>query len=336
MNTPLKNKITFDPKINALLFAHQFCDAAIKLQSQQKKQWELLSKSLSSLKQTRLKAIQFDGYILFCQYNSQRSISTSADVSDRTIKNRKCFLCVKNLPKEQKGILIEDKFMLLCNPFPIFNHHFTIVYTEHHPQLISNHFWDLLSLAKKMNDRFVVFYNGPKCGASAPDHLHFQTVEKSCLPIFDQLELIKNKFGQLHKSGSNISVHSIDDGLRKFILMQSLDAQLVDNYFQKIYTVLNKRNEKISEPMLNILCTYDGNSGWTVLVFVRSKHRSSHYFNKGKSKILMSPASVDVGGVCILPREEDYVKISSESIKEIFSEIFPDGVEFNKIIKEIS
>jgi hypothetical protein len=336
MNTQLKNKIISDSKINALLNANRFCEAAIKLQDRQKKEWILLLDNYSALKNVKQKSIQFNGYKIHFQFNPQRLLSSTADVSEITIKNRECFLCLNNLPKEQKGILIYDKFILLCNPFPIFNHHFTIAYTEHQPQLINNHFLDLLSLAKNMNDRFAVFYNGPKCGASAPDHLHFQTVEKKCLPIFNQLNLIKNKFGKLHKSDSNISVHSIDDGLRKFILLQSLNVKLIENYFNKIYTVLDKSSDEHSEPMLNILCTYDGNTGWTVLVFSRSQHRSSHYFSRGKSKILISPASVDVGGVCILPREEDYAKISPESLREIFSEIFPYEIEFNKIISAIA
>ena len=336
MKTQLKNKIISDPKINALINANRYGDAAIKLNLHQKKESKILSDNSSALQKVKQKSIRFTGYKIHFQFNPQRLLSSTADVSDRAIKSRKCFLCLNNLPKEQKGILINDKFILLCNPFPIFKYHFTIIYTEHQPQLINNHFLDLLSLAKKMNDRFAVFYNGPKCGASAPDHLHFQTVGKKCLPIFSQLNLIKNKFGKLHKSQPNISVHSIDDGLRKFILLQSLNMQLIENYFHKIYTVLNKNDDENYEPMLNILCTYNGDTGWTVLVFARSQHRSSHYFKSGESKILISPASVDLGGVCIFPREEDYAKVSTESIRAIFSEIFPREIEFNKIISAIA
>lgn len=336
MNTQLKNKIISDSKINALLNANRYGDAAIKLNLLQKKEWKIFSDNYSVLKNVKQKSIQVNGYKIHFQFNPQRLLSSTADVSDRTIKNRRCFLCLNNLPKVQKGILIDDKFILLCNPFPIFKHHFTIVCTKHQPQLINNHFLDLLSLAKKMNDRFAVFYNGPKCGASAPDHLHFQTVPKKCLPIFGQLVSMKNKFGKLHKSESNISIYSIDDGLRKFILLQSLNVQLIENYFLKVYTALYKNSDEHSEPMLNILSTYDGNTGWTVLVFSRSQHRSSHYYKRGEGKILISPASVDLGGVCIFPREEDYAKINPESIREIFSEIFPSKIEFNKMISAIA
>lgn len=336
MNFPLKNKIISDSKINALLKANRFCDAAIELQAQQKNEWELLSKHLNSLTQTRLKAFQFDSYRIYCQFNPKRFISTSADISDKTIRNRECFLCVKNLPEEQKGILIEDKFILLCNPFPIFNHHFTIAYTEHQPQLIEYHFMDLLSLAEKMNDRFVVFYNGPLCGASAPDHLHFQAGEKSFLPIYNEFNFIKNRFGKQLINLSNFSAFSIDDGLRKYFIIESNDQQIISEYFHKIYLSVKNIYAGEPEPMLNILCDYEKETGWRVLIFPRSQHRSSHYFNDGEDKILLSPASVDIGGVCILPREEDFVKINSLIIKKIFSEVFPAEYIFQKIIINIT
>lgn len=335
MNIHLKKVIIYDSMINDLVKANRYGDAAIKLNLLQKKEWKILSDNYSALKNLKQKSVWINGYKIHFQFNPKRLLSSTADVSDKTIKDRKCFLCVNNLPKEQKGILIDDKFILLCNPFPIFNHHFTIASTEHQPQLINDHFLDLLSLAKKMKDQFAVFYNGPKCGASAPDHLHFQTVKKKYLPIFNQLKLIKNKFSDFHKSQPNISVHSIDDGLRKFILLQSLNAQMIKNYFNKIYTALNKNDDEQSEPMLNILSTYNENTGWNVLVFLRAQHRSSHYFKRGDNKILISPASVDLGGVCIFPREEDYFRINTKFIREIFSEIFPSKIEFNKIISAI-
>lgn len=335
MSTSLKNNIVFDLKINALLKAHHFCDAAIQLHSMQKKEWRLLSDNFNSLKQARLKSFQFDGYKIYCQFNSQRVISTSADVSDGTIKNRNCFLCIEHLPEEQKGILIKDKFILLCNPYPIFKQHFTIALISHLPQLIEDYFSDLLSLAKNLTDRFVIFYNGPKCGASAPDHLHFQAGEKVFLPIFEQLDFIKDKFGKLLVNITNFSAYSVNDGLRKFILMESPDQQLMIKYFHKIYAEMKKNNSDQPELMLNILCRYEEKNGWAVLIFPRSQHRSSHYFKEEENKILISPASVDLGGVCILPREEDFTKMKSSLIEEIFSEIFPSKDEFDKIISTI-
>ena len=117
------------------------------------------------------------------QFNPGRYISTSAKVDEKSINDRKCFLCPANLPEEQKGILYEEEYLILGNPFPIFPEHFTIPNINHVPQQIKNNFPLMLKLTKDLSKHYVVLYNGPKCGASAPDHFHFQAGTKNFMPI---------------------------------------------------------------------------------------------------------------------------------------------------------
>ena len=140
------------------------------------------------------------------QFNAGRMTSTSAKVDPKSISERKCFLCEKNLPAEQKGILYNNKYIILCNPFPIFPTHFTLTHKEHQPQRILDTFSDMLDLSKDLSKHYSVIYNGPRCGASAPDHLHFQAGNKYFMPIDDEFHQIKNEYGKMIFEDDDLSI----------------------------------------------------------------------------------------------------------------------------------
>jgi ATP adenylyltransferase/5',5'''-P-1,P-4-tetraphosphate phosphorylase II len=204
-------------EILKLVDEKNYSDAAKQLLEIQKKQWPMLAAGYNSLDTVKSKSFQFDGFKINAQFNAGRMTSTSAKVDPKSISERKCFLCSENLPEEQKGILYNDKYIILCNPFPIFPAHFTLTHKEHTPQRIVDTFSDMLDLSKDLSKHYSVIYNGPRCGASAPDHLHFQAGNKFFMPIDDEFHQIKNEYGKVIYENDDLSFYAIDDEVRKFV-----------------------------------------------------------------------------------------------------------------------
>jgi len=329
------NILSDDQLIINLIEENNYSDATVRLFEIQKEHWPMLNAGFKSLDTVRSKSFQFDGYKIKAQFNSGRMTSTSAKVDPKSISERKCFLCVENLPAEQKGILYNDKYILLCNPFPIFPEHFTLTYKEHTPQRIIDTFSDMLDLSKDLSKHYSVIYNGPRCGASAPDHLHFQAGNKFYMPIDDEFHQIKNEYGKVIYENDDLSFYAIDDGMRKFVSIESLDKELVVNTFNKFYKTYSELMNEKQEPMINLVSFYEAEYGWRVIIFLRAKHRPAVFFAEDESKMLVSPAAIDLGGVCVFPREEDFNRITKEMIVDIFQEVFVDEKKFIEIFKKL-
>lgn len=320
-----------DKTIKNLIDENNFSDAAKRLFDIQKEQWQMLKTGVQSLETVKSKSFQFDGFKIKAQFNAGRITSTSAKVDPKSISERKCFLCVENLPTEQKGILYKGNYIILCNPFPIFPTHFTLTNKEHQPQRIVDTFSDMLDLSKDLSKYYSVIYNGPRCGASAPDHLHFQAGNKSFMPIDDEFHQIKNEYGKEIFEDDDLSVFAIDDGLRKLISIESIDKKLVVSAFNKFYKLYSELMNEEQEPLINLVSFYEEEYGWRVIIFLRVKHRPAVFFAEDETKMLVSPAAIDLGGVCVFPREEDFNRITKEQIESIFKEVFVD----EKILKAL-
>jgi len=269
-------------------------DEVNQLFEEQLKNWELAGNNYKALEQVKVKTLDVNDHPYKVQFNPARITSSAAKVDPQSIRERKCFLCAKNLPQEQKGIPFNGRYTILVNPYPIFPRHLTIPLLEHTPQLIASRFGDMLDLAQQLDD-YVVFYNGPKCGASAPDHFHFQAGNKGFL-------LIENK-----SNWGNV------------ICIESENKREMIDRFQQTYDSLPLQPDD-AEPMLNIL-TWCENGKWITYLFPRKKHRPACYFAEGGANLLISPASVDLGGVFITPLEKDFEKITAENITGILNEI---------------
>lgn len=316
--------LTKDPLINNFVAERNFAEAAKRLFEVQKEQWPMLASGYKTLETVKSKSFQFDGYKIKAQFNAGRMTSTSAKVDPKSISERKCFLCSDNLPEEQKGILYNNEYIILCNPFPIFPTHFTLTHKRHQPQRIVDTFPDMLDLSRDLSKYYTVIYNGPRCGASAPDHLHFQAGNKFFMPIDNEFHQIKNEFGKEIFEDDNLSVFAIDDGIRKFISIESIDKNLVVNTFNKFYHTYSKFLNEEQEPLMNLISFYEEEFGWRIIIFLRAKHRPAVFFAEGDKKMLVSPAAIDLGGVCVFPREEDFNRITKEMIADIFQEVFVD------------
>ncbi len=294
-------------------------------------EWDKLDDGYKNLSSLKTKSLWFDSYKVKIQYNAGRIYSTSAKVDIDSIKNRSCFLCGKNLPEEQKGIKLLENYLLLCNPYPVFPEHFTIVTVNHKPQEISSSFSDFVLLSKLLSDKYTVVYNGPQCGASAPDHLHFQAGTKYFLPIENDFHSIKNEFGDTVLNNEELTITAADDGHRKFISLESNDDKILLKAFNNFYDIYSELNGNNGEPMMNLICNFDEEYGWRAIIFLRSKHRPSHYYLEGENQIMLSPAAIDLGGICIVPLEKDFNKIDKELLKSIFNEVILSVNDFETL-----
>jgi len=333
----IKNKIIHNNDIDFYISEGDYAKAASVLFEQQLLKWHLLKERYDALDDVKIKEFRFDGFKIKAQYNPGRIKSSSAKTDDVSINNRECFLCVENLPEPQKGILLADKYLLLCNPFPIFPQHFTISSVQHEPQNIIDRMEIMLELTKHLSSGYSLIYNGPACGASAPDHFHFQAGRKNFMLIEDGYHQLKNDYGKFILDDEELMVTSVDDGLRRFLIIESTEIKKIIKAFKIFYKVYAEISSASNEPKFNIISTYNAEYGWNLIFFLRDKHRPELFYSKGNDKLLISPAAVDLGGVLIAPREKDFEKIDKDLIKKVFTEVSLNDNAFlklNKILEE--
>ena len=316
--------------------SNSYLDRIQTLFRHQLKNWELAKTGYESLNSVQVREFHFDDFVIKVQFNPGRIISSAAKVDEKSIRERKCFLCYNNLPEHQKAITFENNFLILVNPYPIFPVHFTIPMLDHLPQLIEDNLQAMLSLTKAIGENYTVFYNGPKCGASAPDHMHFQAGLKNFMPIDWEYEIIKDKKCKILFEDDETKILGCTNYLRKFFAIQSSSKAKTLKVFSKLYTSIQKTQRAYEiEPMMNIISRFEDGE-YFVFVFPRSKHRPDYYFSEGDKKIILSPASVDLGGVCITPRQEDFEKITKEIIEDIFRQVSVGEEEFEFFSKSLT
>lgn len=294
--------------------------------------WPLALIGYKSLEEVQVKQFQFDNFTIEAHFNPGRLVSSSAKVDAKSIEARPCFLCLNSLPQEQKAIEAVNEYILLVNPFPIFDKHFTVPSTKHFPQSIKSEIKNMLLISSMLGENFSVFYNGPRCGASAPDHMHFQAGNFGFMNIDLEYDSIIENYGKLISDTDDVKITAVSGALRNFIALESNYIQKLSYKFSKVYQALSQDNST-EEPMMNILCTF--NKSWRLLVFPRSKHRPTYYFAEDENKILISPAAVDLGGVLIFPREEDFARITKELIIDIFNQVTPNADEFKLTLSKL-
>ncbi len=306
-------------------------EQAKSLVAQQKKTWETAGRNYEALNQVQSGTFDFGHFKVITQFNPGRIRSSVAKTDAKSISERPCFLCIKNLPAEQKGINFNYKYFILTNPFPVFKVHLTIAKIEHTPQQITGHMTDMLELSRELTD-FTLFYNGPQCGASAPDHFHFQAISKNSLPVENEFDILEKGFSEILIQTEELKVLAVDNYLRRFVALVSDNKNIIAEKIELILKSLEKGDGR--EPMLNIICSFYENS-WRVIVMPREKHRSAHYFRTDENKILVSPAAIEMGGVLVLPEEEDFKNITGKEIEEIYGEVTINNERFQKLKSDI-
>ncbi len=248
-----KSRLTTNEQVIPFISEYDYANAAKLLLQTQINEWDKLDDGYKNLSSLKTKSFWFDSYKIKIQFNAGRLFSTSAKVDMDSIKNRSCFLCEINLPEEQKGIKLLENYLLLCNPYPVFPEHFTIVTVNHKPQEISSSFNDFILLSKLLSDKYTVIYNGPQCGASAPDHLHFQAGTKYFMPIENDFHSIKNEFGETVLKNEKLTITAADDGLRRFISLESNDDTMFIRGFINFYDIYSGLVRNIGKRMMNLI-----------------------------------------------------------------------------------
>ena len=293
--------------------------------SEQLSSWDLAKQNYSALGKVKMKSITVGNCTYRVQFNPARILSSSAKVDTHSIKERKCFLCQANLPEVQKGIPFGNRYQLLVNPYPIFPKHLTIPDRTHTDQRIAGRFTDMLELAEEAKD-FVIFYNGPRCGASAPDHAHFQAGNKGFLPIEQEWEALEKEEITAIEGGC---LWQLNDSPRNTLIIEATEKEAANTLFERVYHSMNRLPGE-EEPMMNIV-GWKEDARWIFCIFPRSKHRPSCYTAEGEKNLLISPASVDMGGVFIVPQEKDFDKITAKEIAEILEEVCLSSTEYAEL-----
>jgi hypothetical protein len=301
----------------------------LRLTEQQNNAWPQFSSALDALDHVRIREVEYDGCSVLLQYNPARIVSTKAVIDQKTIAQRPCFLCTNNLPATQKGILYRRTFLILCNPYPIVKWHCTLAYVHHIPQAFQAHISLFLKLAEDLSPDFNVFYNGPRAGASAPDHLHFQAAPAGSFPV-EQI-LRANDTRQLIKVQNGTSLFTMDIPGRQVIVIEGKDMESVA---AALMTVIERFKTVIStseEPIMNLLASYR-DPAWQIAMFLRRKHRPDAYYFEGEERILVSPGLVEMSGLVITPVEKDFITLDAGMIENLYEEVSIDPETFHQVV----
>lgn len=266
------------------------------------------------------------------QWNPARIVSTGARIDKKTLGERPCFLCDKNRPKEQMSKQIDEKFHLLVNPFPILPVHFTIPARKHQPQLIYKNYGEMHRFISLHSD-LMVFYNGPKCGASAPDHLHFQAGTNGILPLQANWQRLSRNLTDIISLNDEEKISVVRDFIVPAFVIISKSAESDEALFRRLYKAMPQRGDE-TEPMMNIISWRKGEEFISVVI-PREKHRPEAYFAEGDAQFLVSPGALDMSGLIITPREEDFRKLIEEKALSLLQECGVSEEKMNTIIAKL-
>ena len=266
------------------------------------------------------------------QFNPARIVSTGAKIDKKTLGERPCFLCDKNRPKEQMSQQIDERFHLLVNPFPILPVHFTIPARKHQPQAIYKNYGEMHRFLS-LHSELMVFYNGPKCGASAPDHLHFQAGTSGILPLQANWQRLSRNLTDIISLNDEEKIAVVRDFIVPAFVIISKSEESDETLFHRLYKSMPMRGDE-TEPMMNIIAWRKGDE-YISVVIPREKHRPEAYFAEGDAQVMVSPGALDMSGLIITPREEDFHKLTEESATTILQECGISTEKMNGIVTKL-
>jgi ribosomal protein S18 acetylase RimI-like enzyme len=301
----------------------------LKLLSEQKKTWLDFQEGYKLFKGVRERDVLCRGFYVRLQCNPGRIKSSTAEVSETNATERQCFLCLDHLPEGQRGILYRSDYLILCNPAPVFSSHFTVSQIDHRLQAIDEHIQTFLQLLADFGPGWMVLYNGPKCGASAPDHLHFQVGPSGEIPI--EREIREEKRLALITQIDGVLLYRVRDLGREAIILHGDDPTAIEGALRSYRDALEKILLLNEEPMMNIAGFY-GEDKWRLVIFPRRKHRPQVFFMDGDARMVVSPGVIDMGGLLITPLEKDFERLDAAAVESIYKEVSLEGKTVEKAI----
>jgi hypothetical protein len=305
---------------------HGLC---LDLLSEQQKVWQDLREGFESLKRVKERDLSCRGFTVRLQHNPRRMKSSLAGVAEKNITDRPCFLCIDHLSEAQKGILYRRDYMILCNPMPILPSQLTISYLDHQPQTILEHINTFFHLMADFGPNWVILYNGPKCGASAPDHHHFHAARSGEMPI--EREILEENRLTLIKKVEGVLLCRVNDIGREIVLLEGDDPVSVGPLFRGYLSSLKKVLSMDEEPLINMAGFY-GKKRWHLVIFPRRKHRPDAFFKEGDDRIVVSPGAIDMGGLLVTPMEKDFERLDSTALESIYEEVSLEGAMVERTI----
>ena len=304
----------------------------LELLSEQKKSWQDLREGHESLKNVRERDVSCGRFSVRLQYNAGRIKSSLADVGEEKAYERRCFLCLDRLPEGQKGIFYRNEYLILCNPMPVFPYHFIISHLDHRRQAIAEHIDLFLRLLTDFGSDWTVLYNGPKCGASAPDHLHFHAIPSRQMPI--EKEMGREDSIVLTKQIDRVLLYRLRDLGREVILLEGDDPMTVSGVFMEFLNGLRKVLLIDEEPMMNI-AGFQNEGKCRLMIFPRRKHRPEAFFREGDARVVVSPGVIDMGGLLITPVEKDFERLDGTVVEDIYREVSLGGKTVGHVIADM-
>lgn len=300
----------------------------------QKRTWPSLTEGYRSLEAAETKTFPVRESRVVVQHNPGRRRSTGARVDRASVEARRCFLCPEALPREEKGIAYGD-LVILCNPFPVLADHLSIVDRRHSEQKIAGNVERLLSLARDLGSDFFVLYNGPQCGASAPDHLHFQACSRSLLPIENDLgaDASAEECAICAESRNNFELFTLSGCTRSVVVFRGNRGETVAAWIYKILASL--AGDFSAEPMINLIATHD-RAGWTVYLFPRARHRPHCFYAEGEEQLMISPGAIDMAGVVVVPERDHFERVTAEKLEAIFAQVSRSVEEVDFLVEQAS
>ncbi|MBK9090088.1 MAG: DUF4922 domain-containing protein [Holophagales bacterium] len=277
----------------------------------------MLQRGVTGLANALTRPLISDGAEVLVRHIPHRVASTTAAVDRESIARRPCFLCAANLPPEQKGLAWGDGFTFLCNPFPIVERHLTVVHREHRPQQIAGQVGTMLDLAAALPGFFVI-YNGPQCGASAPDHLHLQAGSRDGLPI------VRETAG---KAGPAIEAY----GMRA-LLFRGPDRSRVRGETERALALLSAVTGRGPEPWCNVAAWTEPASGFSLVLYPRGKHRPEAFHT---GELAVSPATIDMSGILVAPFPRDFERLSGEDVAAVYREVTIPDDQFRDVLARL-
>lgn len=285
--------------------------------SRQLSTWPLAAENFAALDKVKVRDL---GCGVNLQYNPARIVSTAANIDKASIAGRSCFLCAGNRPGEQSALIAAGTMEVLVNPFPILPFHLTIPLKEHTPQLLTPMYADMLNLAREWQG-VALFYNGAECGASAPDHAHLQAVRSADISLLGEewkkeiscgLEPLYTLEGSYIYSSNTYIVPLFA------IVARSVSASVA--LFGRLLSALPCEEGK-PEPRMNVIVCHTPSEGYVTIVVPRSKHRPAAYSAPEGERRLVSPGALDMAGLVITPRYEDFLSLTAGEVVAMLQEV---------------
>lgn len=294
--------------------------------------WADAKKRYLDLKNVMTRDLVTERLTMKVQFNPARIVSTGADIGRQAIEERPCFLCGKNRPAEQMSKDLDPRFELLLNPFPILPRHFTIPSRRHQPQSIVGNYGEMYRILER-HPGLTVFYNGPRCGASAPDHLHFQAGTGMLLPLQAEWQRLSRTLSPAIVLNDGEGIWTIDGYAVPALLVRSSSQETGERLFRELYKAMPPAEDG-TEPMMNIVGWRSGDD-FLMVVLPRSKHRPECYGAGKGGQMMISPGALDMAGLIITPREEDFGRITPAMAEGILREVAISDDGFKTMVEAL-